>query len=204
MQSKKQFMNIVPQEVTKNGKRSLRYKGSDGKFHDVAPDGGTVLSVEEVTRTLTFGNASLQGSMNVSDFLMRYGSCKFTSFEVGSIRRSSSSANKIYFDNSILGSSPCYYDLTNSVVYFYSASNGLLDQIDRATFNNDAAATKEFFERTVAMKIGQITPYNMYYFMVKSSFVIAQSRITVSQKQFVGTDKDGTRHIYGVIAPYYY
>ena len=202
---KKNYMNIVAQEVTKNGERILRYKGSDGKFHDVAPDsGGTVLSVEDITRTLTFGNASLQGSMQINDFLMRYGSCKITAFEARSIHYSSSSANKIYFDNSVLGSSPCYYDLTNSVVYFYSGSNGLLDQIDRATFNNDAAATKEFFERTVAMKIGQITPYNMYYFMVKSSFVIAQSRITVSQKQLVGTDKDGTRHIYGVISPYYY
>ena len=201
---KKNYMNIVAQEVTKDGERVLRYKGSDGKFHDVAPDGGTVLSVEEVTRTLTFGNASLQGSMQIADFLMRYGSCKITAFEVGNIRYGSSSANKIYFDNSILGSSPCYYDLTNSVVYFYSGSNALLDQIDRTTYNNDDAAVKEFFERTVAMKIGEITPYNMYYFMVKSSFVIAQSRITVSQKQLVGTDKDGTRHIYGVIVPYYY
>ena len=87
---------------------------------------------------------------------------------------------------------------------FYNASNALLDQLDRTTYNNDDAAVKEFFERTVAMKIGQITPYNMYYFMVKSSFIIAQSRITVSQKQLVGTDKDGTRNIYGIISPYYY
>ena len=202
---KKNYMNIVAQEVTKDGERVLRYKGSDGKFHDVAPDvGGTVLSVEDITRTLTFGNASLQGSMQIADFLMRYGSCKITAFEVGSIRRNSSSANKIYFDNSVLGSSPCYYDLTNSAVLFYNASNALLDQLDRTTYNNDDAAVKEFFERTVAMKIGQITPYNMYYFMVKSSFIIAQSRITVSQKQLVGTDKDGTRHIYGIISPYYY
>ena len=202
---KKNYMNIVAQEVTKNGERVLRYKGSDGKFHDVAPDGGgTVLSVEDITRTLTFGNASLQGSMQIADFLMRYGSCKITAFEIGSIRRNSSSANKIYFDNSVLGSSPCYYDLTNSAVLFYNASNALLDQLDRTTYNNDDAAVKEFFERTVAMKIGQITPYNMYYFMVKSSFIIAQSRLTVVQKQLVGTDKDGTRHVYGVIAPYYY
>ena len=37
---KKQFMNIVPQEMVANGERTLRYKGSDGKFHSVAPDGG--------------------------------------------------------------------------------------------------------------------------------------------------------------------
>ena len=37
---KKKVMNIRPQEVTVDGERSVRYKGSDGKFHDVAPDGG--------------------------------------------------------------------------------------------------------------------------------------------------------------------
>lgn len=36
---KKQFMNIVPQEMVANGERTLRYKGSDGKFHSVAPNG---------------------------------------------------------------------------------------------------------------------------------------------------------------------
>ena len=200
---KKRVMNIRPQEVVAGNERSVQYKGSDGKFHSVAPGngGGTVLSVEEVTRTLTFGNACLQGEIQIADFLMRFGSCKIKSFKVGNIRYGSSSANKIYFDNSIMGSSPCYYDLTNSVVYFYSGSNGLLDQIDRATFNNDAAATKEFFERTVAMKINQITPYNMYYFIVKSSFVIAQSKVTVVEKHLIGTDKDGTRHDYGIIHP---
>ena len=37
---KKKVMNIRPQEVTENGERSVRYKGSDGKFHSVAPDNG--------------------------------------------------------------------------------------------------------------------------------------------------------------------
>lgn len=201
--SKKNYMNIVPQEVTKNGKRSLRYKGSDGKFHDVASDdgGSTMLSVEEVERTLTFGNASLQNSMQIADFLMRYGSCKIKSFAVGNIRYNSSSANKIYFDNGILGSSPCYYDLTNTAVNFCQAGGGIIESIDRSTFNTDNAATKEFFERTVAMKIGQITPYNMYYFMVKSSFIIAQSRVTFVERHLIGTDKDGMRHDYGIIRP---
>ena len=34
---KKKVMNIRPQEVTENGERSVQYKGSDGKFHSVAP-----------------------------------------------------------------------------------------------------------------------------------------------------------------------
>ena len=33
-------MNIRPQEVTENGERTVQYKGSDGKFHSVAPDNG--------------------------------------------------------------------------------------------------------------------------------------------------------------------
>ena len=33
-------MNIRPQEVTEGGERSVRYKGSDGQFHDVASSNG--------------------------------------------------------------------------------------------------------------------------------------------------------------------
>ena len=33
-------MNIRPQEVTENGERSVRYKGSDGKMHDIAAGNG--------------------------------------------------------------------------------------------------------------------------------------------------------------------
>ena len=32
-------MNIRPQEVVTDGERSVQYKGSDGKFHGIAPDG---------------------------------------------------------------------------------------------------------------------------------------------------------------------
>ena len=33
---KHKVMNIKPQEVTENGERTVRYKGSDGKFHNIA------------------------------------------------------------------------------------------------------------------------------------------------------------------------
>ena len=33
-------MNIRPQEVTVDGERSVRYKGSDGKMHDIAAVNG--------------------------------------------------------------------------------------------------------------------------------------------------------------------
>ena len=35
---KKRVLNIKPQEVTENGERSIQYKGSDGKMHNVASD----------------------------------------------------------------------------------------------------------------------------------------------------------------------
>ena len=37
---KKRVMNIRPQEVTVGGERSVQYKGSDGKFHDLAATAG--------------------------------------------------------------------------------------------------------------------------------------------------------------------
>lgn len=37
--SKKNYMNIVPQEVVADGERTLRYKGSDGKFQQRAKTG---------------------------------------------------------------------------------------------------------------------------------------------------------------------
>ena len=37
---KKRVMNIRPQEVTVGGERSVQYKGSDGKMHEVASAGG--------------------------------------------------------------------------------------------------------------------------------------------------------------------
>ena len=50
---KKKVMNIKPQEVTENGERTVRYKGSDGKFHNIAagsqqntPSSNTQQSVE--------------------------------------------------------------------------------------------------------------------------------------------------------------
>ena len=50
---KKKVMNIRPQEVTENGERTVRYKGSDGKFHNIAagsqqntPSSNTQQSVE--------------------------------------------------------------------------------------------------------------------------------------------------------------
>ena len=38
--SNKRILNIRPQEVTENGERSVRYKGSDGKMHDIAAGSG--------------------------------------------------------------------------------------------------------------------------------------------------------------------
>ena len=63
------------------------------------------------------------------------------------------------------------------------------------------AAAKEFMERTVNGRIDSVTPYNLYYLMMKSSFIITQSKVTFVEQHLIGTDKDGTRHDYGIIHP---
>ncbi len=201
--SKKQFMNIVPQEVVAGGERQLRYKGSDGKFHDVASGngGGTVLSVEEVERVEYFTNGNISSDIPTNYFMMRFGASRIKKFECASMRYISSSINKLYLDNGVLGCSPFYYDLTNTAVNFYDRSHILIEEIDRNTFNTDMAAAKEFMERTVNGRIDSVTPYNLYYLMMKSSFIITQSKVTFVEQHLIGTDKDGTRHDYGIIHP---
>ena len=199
--SKKNYMNIVPQEVTKNGKRSLRYKGSDGKFHDVADGGNTVLSVEEVERTEFFSNGNIQTDVQLAYFMMRFGASRIKSFECAYMRYNASSINKIYLDNGILGCSPFYYDLANTAVRCYDRNHNLVEEIERNTFNTDMGAAEEFLERTINSMIADVTPYNIYYFMMKSSFIIAKSKVTFVEQHLIGTDKDGTRHDYGIIHP---
>ena len=40
-------MNIRPQEVTENGERSVRYKGSDGKMHGISAGGNGGSTAQE-------------------------------------------------------------------------------------------------------------------------------------------------------------
>ena len=54
---KKKVMNIRPQEVTENGERSVRYKGSDGKQHPIGATAGDQPLI--IQATLNQGNMSL-------------------------------------------------------------------------------------------------------------------------------------------------
>ena len=64
-------------------------------------------------------------------------------------------------------------------------------------------AVKDFFNRTIGSVIDQLTPYNLYYLMFKGNFIIAKSKLTVSEKHLIGTAKDGTKTDYGIIHPIY-
>ena len=200
---KKKILNIRPQEVVADGQRSVRYKGSDGKFHDVASDdgGSTVLSVEEVERVEFFSNGSIRNEMQPNYFLMRFGALRIKKFECAYMRYTSSSLNKLYLDNGVLGCSPFYYDLTNTAVKCYDRNHILIEEIDRDTFNTDMEAAQVFLERTINSMISDVTPYNLYYLMMKSSFIITRSKVTFVERHLIGTDKDGTRHDYGIIHP---
>ena len=86
---KKNFLNIVPQEVTDGIERTIRYKGNDGKYHSIASgDAGDAptLSVEQVTRTVQISLTNPSASPQIADFMLKYGSMKLTNFKILSMR----------------------------------------------------------------------------------------------------------------------
>ena len=88
---KKKVMNIKPQEVTENGERSVRYKGSDGKFHNIVagsqqntPSSNTQQSVEvgEVSENVIMLEQLQENS--IYEITTQQGSCLLvTSLENG-------------------------------------------------------------------------------------------------------------------------
>ena len=62
---KKKVMNIRPQEVTENGERSVRYKGSDGKFHNIAAGSqgsqqGSTPTDAQTEQSVVVGNVTIE------------------------------------------------------------------------------------------------------------------------------------------------
>ncbi len=201
----KNFLNIVPQEVIADGERKLRYKGRDGKFHGIeSGEGGEKLSVEEVTQSYEVrfsSNSSV--NMNIADFVMRFCASKVVNLEVISTRYQNTSISKLYFDNSIVGPMPYYYNLTTARIVFQDSNGQIIDEIDRETFTTDMEAAKYFFNRTLAMVMDLMTPYRAFYFMLKSNFINVAFRLTLKEYHLVGTAKDGTKADYGILHTMY-
>ena len=62
---KKKVMNIKPQEVTENGERTVRYKGSDGKFHNIAAGSqgsqqGSTPTDAQTEQSVTVGTVTIE------------------------------------------------------------------------------------------------------------------------------------------------
>lgn len=190
----KTFINIQPQEVTEGGERKVRYKGSDGKLHDIAANKQLPkLTIEEVRKTVSITVNELQNStVPINEFVMKYQGAKFADFQIVNANYTSSSANKIYFANSIKGTFNYYYDLGNSVVEFRNG-NTVLDQMSRSDFSSDMAAVKAFFERTIATIIDQLTPYYFFYFMKNAGMIIKSCRFTAVEQHVIVAKTDGTR-----------
>lgn len=198
---KKNFLNIVPQEVTDGSERTIRYKGNDGKYHSIASgDAGDspTLSVEPVTRTVQIAMVSTASNPSIADFMLKYGSMKLTNFKILSMRYNSSSINKIYFDNGVQGPTSYRYNLTSAKVTFENGSS-VLDEISRETFNTGNAEVIDFFERTVMSIIDDVTPYMIYYLMLKANFIIQRSEFTGTEMHLFSTAKDGTKTDLGVL-----
>lgn len=202
---KKNFLNIVPQEVTDGSERTIRYKGNDGKYHSIASgDAGDAptLSVEPVTRTVQIAMVSTASNPSIADFMLKYGSMKLTDYKILTMRYSSSSINKIYFDNGVQGPTPYRYNLASAKVTFEN-NGSVLDEISRETFNTGNAEVIDFFERTVMSIIDDVTPYMIYYFMLKANFIIQMSEFSGTEMHLFSTAKDGTKTDLGVLNQIY-
>ena len=198
---KKNFLNIVPQEVTDGGERTIRYKGNDGKYHSIASgDAGDAptLSVEQVTRTVQISLTNPSASPSIADFMLKYGSMKLTNFKILSMRYNSTSMTKLYFENGVQGPTPYRYNLTSAKVTF-EINASVMDEISRETFNTGSAEVIDFFERTVMSIIDDVTPYMIYYFMLKANFIIQWSEFTGTELHLFSTAKDGTKTDLGVL-----
>lgn len=172
---KKTFINIRAQEVTFNGERRLRYKGSDGCKHGIMSEsdgGSTALSIEEKTTDVLISNSDLQNNLlTIDEFIMKYHAAKIVDFKVRNTSYTSSSMNKIYFGNGIKGAMSYFYDITTTAVQFRK-ENTVLDEITKEQFTSDMATVKDFFERTIATIIDQLNPFTLYYFMKNTQMVI--------------------------------
>ena len=62
---KKKVMNIRPQEVTVGGERSVQYKGSDGKMHDIAAAAGETDGGSDYGALIV--NATFDGNEGIAD-----------------------------------------------------------------------------------------------------------------------------------------
>ena len=190
---KKKVMSIRPQEVTENGERSVRYKGSDGKMHGIAPDNqpATVLSIEERTKTVNITNSELyNGTHSVSEFLMAHHAGKFTGFTVTNAQYSSTQQNRIYFGNGSQGYCPYYYYIDSTSVQFRNNSD-VIEQITKEEFTTDMDVVKSFFERTIVAVLDQLTPYWFYCFMKNANIIIKSCSFDKVEQHVIVTDSEG-------------
>ena len=186
-------MNIRPQEVTENGERSVRYKGSDGKMHGIAPDNqpATVLSIEEKTKSVEITNSELyNNTYSVNEFLMEHHAGKFSAFRVTEAQYSSTQQNRIYFGNGSQGHCPYYYFMDSTSVQFRNNST-VVDQITKEEFTSDMDVVKSFFERTIGAVIDQLTPYWLYCFMKNANIIIKRCIFDKVEQHVIVTDSEG-------------
>ena len=109
-----------------------------------------------------------------------------------------SEINKIYFDNGVQGPTSYRYNLTSAKVTF-EINASVIEEISRETFNTGNAEVIDFFERTVMSIIDELTPYMLYYLMLKANFIIQRSEFTGTEMHLFSTAKDGTKTDLGVL-----
>ena len=108
----KKYLNIRPQEVVDNGQRSVCYKGSDGKMHDIAAGNGEPDS----------GNTAQEPLILKCDYVTDRGKIMFTdgnNYTISEIIEKIKSGKKVFLKYGKTVMTIASYDESKSVICFF-------------------------------------------------------------------------------------
>ena len=214
--SKKRVLNIKAQEIVTDGRRSVRYRGSDGKMHDLASsengssESGPVESPAtaqslqfDIRQKITSDSytSNQLSNMTYTDFELKYrGKTAFQNFKINVMQNGYTSRNKIYGGNGESGGCSYYYDLTNTQIKFIK--NGTeIEVIDRSLLQDDIAQVKEFFERTMTMMMNDITIKQFYFFLRNMGDWVTSIYFEMLENRLIITDPEGNTFEGGYVIP---
>ena len=214
--SKKRVLNIKAQEIVTDGRRSVRYRGSDGKMHDLASsengssESGPVESPAtaqslqfDIRQKITSDSytSNQLSNMTYTDFELKYrGKTAFQNFKINVMQNGYTSRNKIYGGNGVSGGCSYYYDLTSTQIKFIGKT-GEIEVIDRSLMQDDIAQVKEFFERTMAMMMNDITIKQFYFFLRNMGDWVTSIYFEMLENRLIITDPEGNTFEGGYIVP---
>ena len=211
----KKVLNIKPQEVCEGGEHYVRYKGCDGRMHELPTHTVThnervkemFISSLDIHHSLIMEaeltnpearavySASFPNSIEVKDIL------------VSNVRlRGDSQQTELRFDAPMMGVNkprfPHYYVIEpDGMVYFVSNEEDV-DQVDLNFLEEDEVyRVVTFFQRTLASIADEITPSLWLFFVTHLTRIDLHVEFTMVEKHLCVIDKNKQTYDAGVLTP---